>query len=217
MGHALNRVLREALDALLEHLDAQNESVQSRIRNLEERVEFIERGYRPRQQPSEVIVVPEKAKAVGAPSERVVMAVKVLLEKVDVGMTLTTLAEHLKATSSSAGRAINVAQKFLPGLIEDGKAGHCRTLCIPKGSEARIRTWLSKQATVASEPTKGVAVLTASENRFILALPSGRIHSATRARDLKYKAKVWGYSVDDQTVTAKKSDRPLARVVPLRG
>jgi hypothetical protein len=224
------------MDALLDHLNTQHDL----IRDLQERVEFIEKGYRPRQSEAETKAILNGAcprasskKAFAAaeagatlngarprtPSKRVIAAAEVLLEKVVVGATLGALAERLDMSPSSAGRTFMALQKALPGLIKSGKASHCRTFCLPKESEAPVRAWLSKHTAKAHEafpePINGVAVLAMTEGCFTLTLPTGGVHRATRARALKRKAKLLGYSVDDQTVATERVQTSLGHDSPV--
>lgn len=224
MGQALNRVLREALNALSDHLDAQGEL----ILDLQERVGLIEKGYLPRQeqkgQRAQRRKVVEVKVRPGPPLEKAVAVVRALLEEVGVGKTLDTLAGHLGVAQSSAGRILNVVQASLPHLIEVDKAGAYRMFWVPKGHEAQARAWLSEQTAQAEaraqalpKPVNGMAVLTFSEGRYILVLPTGRAYRASRSRDLKRKAKTQGYSVDDRVEASEpKTERPLAPVVRLR-
>lgn len=227
MGQAMNRVLREALDALLEHLDAQAEQLRGQVRDLQERVEFIEKGYLPRQAPkgAKVKAAPKAAPKVveGFALGKAVVVVEALLVEVGVGKSADDLAKPLGLSRSSSGRTVRAVQEAL-SFITCAKSINSYLYWIEGRDEGQARAWLSEQAAKASvraqalpKPVNGVAVLTKAEGRFVLTLPTGKVYRAARARDLKYRAGVWGYSVDDRVEPIEVANgSSLAKVVSLR-
>jgi hypothetical protein len=222
MGRALDQILGDALGALIHRLDAQED----RIRDVQERLDFFERGYRPRQPevPTATAPIPETEAVppVRIPLDKAIIVVEALLQDVGVSKNLEVLAGCLGVSQSSAGKTLSLIRRALPDIIQTGKSGPLRIFYITKQAEQRARAWLA--ANKGQEPPilathKEAAIFeNAAGGGFTITLPTGKIWRSLRKRDLPYRASRLGYAVEDRTSKVDPTGNPeeLAKVLPLR-